>query len=387
MSKFEDEALKALEEIQNSGAQESQEQIPQELASQIEYFKSIDPNFAESQEYKDLMASVSGQAPKSKASTSESNEEEEFEDEEEEDDNDIFGITKKAKTKEKIKIDFEVPAELEGILKDKFGVEDPQEFFDNAEKWKQEAEEKQKVEKEYTQILEDLAGMPQEIKDVVAAWANGDDFTQFFQDNKRLNYSEEFEKQNTERLVQHYLPEEFEELQDDLDAGDISKEEYEKQLRLLSRTTKRLFNDEKKSIVAERERMERKERENLTKFKESAKSSLSTLQEQFPNFNKTELNKINSILVDGGIEDLFLDENGVYNKDAAIKIAYALYGSKIVESVKSKAERQGESKANMKIVDSSAKTLRKAKSTQGTDRPDLKGVEHLTTMFKADPYA
>lgn len=385
MSKFEEEAEKALAEIQNAGAQGGQEQLPQEIASQIEYFKSIDPTFTESQEYKDLIASTSGQAPKAKTVTASTQEEEEFEEEEDEDD--IFGFSKPTGKKEKIKIDFEIPEELEGLLKDKFNVEDPQEFFENAEKWKQEAEEKQKVEKEYTQILEDLGNMPQEIKDIVAAWANGDDFTQLFQEGKRLNYSEDFEKQSTDRLVQHYLPEEYEELQEDFDAGDISKEEYDKQLRLLSRTTKRLFNDEKKSIAAERERLERKEKENIQNFNQSAKQSLEALQESFPNFNKTELNKINSILVDGNIEELFFNENGTYNKDAAVKIAYALYGSKIVEGVKSKAERQGESKANMKIVDSSAKTLRKSKSTQGTEKADTKGIEHLTSMFKSDPYA
>lgn len=388
MDKFQEEAEKAMREIENSGLDTAEkEQLPEELLGQIEYFKSIDPKFTESQEYKDLIAQSSSQAPKSKASNEEATSEDEDDyEEEEEDEDDIFGIKKPSTKKKEVEIDFEVPAEFKTILKDRFEIEDPKEFFENAEKWKQDALEKEKFEKGYNEIVEDLGSMPTELKEVIEAWAKGEDHTKFFQDNKRLNYSESFDKQDKERLVQHYLPEEFTELQEDLDAGDISKEEYEKQLRLLSRTTKRLFSDEKDSISKERERMEDKEKQHLQNLKVSAKDSVETLRQSFPNFKQEELRKINAILVERSIDELFLDEDGKYNKDAATKLAFALYGNKIVDSVKGKAERQGESKANMKIVDSSPKALRKSKTTQGTEKADLKEVEHLTSMFKKDPY-
>jgi hypothetical protein len=254
--------------------------------------------------------------------------------------------------------------------------------------WRNQAQEKVELEKNYNALMEDLGSMPKEIKDVVKAWANGDDFTSFFQENKRLNYSEAFDKQDPDRLVQHYLKEEYEELQDDLDAGTITSEEYEKQLRLLSRTTKRFFNDEKVAIEKERERMEAKEKEHFQTLKQSASLSVESLTKKYPNFSKNELGKIRSVLVEGKIDSLFLNEDGTYNEEAAERLAYALYGNKIVESATGKAKRQGESEANMRIVDSSAKTIRKQKSTQGNDRPDLSAIAHLTgtSAFKNDPY-
>lgn len=363
------------------------------LISQMEYLASQDPTFRESQEYKDLIALKSGQAKP--ASTNDEEEEEEDYEEEEEDNEeeeeeieDVFGLNKKGKKAKEIKINFDVPAEMKSLVKSQFGIDKPEKFFEVAQEWRKQAQEKAEVEKNYTAILEDLQTMPVEIKNVVQAWAEGKDFTAFFQADKRLNYDDSFEKQDSNRLVQHYLKEEYEELQDDLDSGSVTQEEYEKQLRLLARTTKRFFNEEKAAIEKERERIETKEKGRFQALKQSAALSVESLTKKYPNFSKNELGKIRSTLVEGKIDSLFLNDDGTYNEEAAEKLAYALYGNKIVESATSRAKRQGETEANLKVVDSSAKTIRKQKSTQGNEAPDLSAIKHLTGMssFKKDPY-
>ncbi len=392
MDNLEKEAEKIAQELENNNsAQNTQAEFTDEgLQRQIDYFTSIDPKFKESDEYKDLIASMSGQA---QSSDDEEEEEEEFEndseEEEEEDDSDVFGLTKKTKKGKEVKIDFEVPKELNKLVKSKYGIDDVEKFFGSVDAWRTQAQEKAEVEKNYNAILEDLGSMPKEIKDVVSAWAENEDWKEFFQESKRLNYDDSFEKQDSNRLVQHYLKDEFEELQDDLDSGEITSAEYDRQLRMLAKTTKRFFNEEKVAIEKERERIETKEKGRFQAVKQSATLSVESLTKKYPNFSKGELGKIRSVLVEGRIDNLFMNEDGTYNEDAAEKLAYALYGNKIVESATGKAKRQGESEANMRIVDSSPKTIRKQKSTQGNDKPDLSAVAHLSGMsaFKNDPYA
>lgn len=392
MDNLEKEAEKIAQELENNNsAQNTQAEFTDEgLQRQIDYFTSIDPKFKESDEYKDLIASMSGQA---QSSDDEEEEEEEFEDdseeEEEEDDSDVFGLTKKTKKGKEVKIDFEVPKELNKLVKSKYGIDDVEKFFGSVDAWRTQAQEKAEVEKNYNAILEDLGSMPKEIKDVVSAWAENENWKEFFQESKRLNYDDSFEKQDSNRLVQHYLKDEFEELQDDLDSGEITSAEYDRQLRMLAKTTKRFFNEEKVAIEKERERIETKEKGRFQAVKQSATLSVESLTKKYPNFSKGELGKIRSVLVEGRIDNLFMNEDGTYNEDAAEKLAYALYGNKIVESATGKAKRQGESEANMRIVDSSPKTIRKQKSTQGNDKPDLSAVAHLSGMsaFKNDPYA
>jgi len=59
----------------------------------------------------------------------------------------------------------------------------------------------------------------------------------------------------------------------------------------------------------------------------------------------------------------------------------------MLESVKKMAERKGESKANQRIVDTSAKQLRKQKVAGDNQGFNMKEVQHLSSMFKNDPYA
>ena len=60
---------------------------------------------------------------------------------------------------------------------------------------------------------------------------------------------------------------------------------------------------------------------------------------------------------------------------------------KMMDAMAKVAERRGESKVNMKLVDSSPQTVKKKGSTNNRPGTGLDGVEHLATVFKPDPYA
>jgi hypothetical protein len=92
-------------------------------------------------------------------------------------------------------------------------------------------------------------------------------------------------------------------------------------------------------------------------------------------------------LVEGKIDSLFTKSDGTYNEDAAELVAYAMYGKKMLESVRKISERKGESKANQKIVDSSPKTVKKQKAAGGNQGLGMEAVGHLSGVFKGDPYA
>ena len=218
MDNLEKEAEKVLSELQNQEAETSQVGIEDEgLQRQIDYFSQLDPKFKESQEYKDLIASTSGQAPSNEEDEDLGDDvDEEENEEEEEDDSDVFGLSKSTKKNKEVKIDFEVPKEMKSLVKSKYGIEDVEKFFGSVDTWRNQAQEKTELQKSYDTLLDDLGSMPKEIKDVVNAWANGDDFTSYFQPDKRLNYDESFDKQDPNRLVQHYLKDEYDELQNDL---------------------------------------------------------------------------------------------------------------------------------------------------------------------------
>lgn len=384
---FEKEVTRAAEGLENSGddfTPEMEEQI-----RQIEALAQMDESFANSQEYQDLMASLnaSGQASEEDEEEEEDEDYEEDEDEEEEEDDDVFGITKQSKSKKEVRLNFEPTKEMINFISSNYGIKDANTFFNSVGTWREQAQKGSEIEKEYDALTADLQAMPPEIRTAVQLWADGEDYTQALMGNERLDFSDDFASQDVENLVQHYLPEEYDELAELFENGELEEEDLEERLLLLARTTKRMFTEDKRALEEEREQYAIRQKNEFQNMKKSALLSVDNLSKAYPNFSKSEISKIRTTLVEGKVDSLFMNPDGSYKDNAAELIAFASYGKKMLESVKKAAQRRGESEANMAIVDKSPKTLKKQKAAGGNQSLNMKGLGHLTSVFKEDPYA
>lgn len=386
---FEQELERATSELQNDSVSESVELTPEmeEQIRQIESLARFDEGFANSKEYQDLMASLrsSGQA----VSSNEDEEEEEEEDEEtdDSDEDDIFGITKSSKKQKEVKINFEPPAEMVELLSSKYGINDAGKFFASVDTWRNQAQEGSEMRKEYEALTNDLQALPPELKIGIELWANGDDYTKAFSASQRLDFSEPFNEQEVEGLVQHYLPEQYNSLLNSFEKGTMSDEDFEERMVMLAASTKRMFNEDKRALEEEREQYVNRQKNHYSNLKKTATLSVENLSKSYPNFSKSEIAKIKNILVEGKVEQMFFNSDGTYNDNAAELVAYAVYGKKMMESVRKVAERKGESRVNQKIVDSSPKTVRKMRSSGEHKGIGMDAVGHLNGVFRGDPYA
>ena len=385
---FEKEVQNVSQDIFDSPAVAELDPGMQEQLRQIEALAGMDPSFANSQEYKDLMSSLqaSSQAPQN---------DEEDEDEEEEDDSedqggspdDIFGIMSTPKKAKEIKLNFEPPKEMIDLISSRYGVNDASKFFSSVETWRSQAQEGSELKREYEALTADLQALPMDLRASIEMWASGEDYTKALTMTQRLDFSGDFTKQDPESLVQHYFGEQYDEITSEFEDGDISESEYQNRIKLLANSTKRLFVDDKKALEKEREDFLNRQRNESENLKKTALLSVENLSKAYPNFSKSEVSKIRSILVEGKADNLFMNADGTYKEDAAELVAYAMYGKKMLESVKKLAQRQGESVANQKIVDSSPKQLRKQKASGPNQGQVPQAAQHLSGLFKGDPYA
>lgn len=359
----------------------------QDQLRQVEALASMDPGFAGTKEYQDLIASISQASSQADEDEDYEDEDEEDEDEDEEDDVvDIFGIMKEPKKGKEFKLNFQPPKEMVDLISSKFGIKNPETFFSSVDTWRNQAQEGSELKKEYEALTSDLNAMPYELRLGIQMWANGEDFTRAFDASGRLDFSGDFGKQSPESLVQHYFGDQYEELLSDYENGDLSDSEYESRLKLLANSTKRMFSEDKQALEKEREDYLNRQKSEFQNMKKTAILSVENLSKAYPDFSKAEINKIRSILVEGKVDNLFMNADGTYNDDAAELVAYAMYGKKMLESVKKIAQRKGETEANQRIVDSSPKSVRKQKAAMPTG-VDQKALGHLSGLFKNDPYA
>lgn len=429
---FEKEVESAIESMPSSNTTENLSSGDQDQLRQLEALAGMDPEFANSKEYKDLMNSFisersqaeesyddSGRIELSDSQVNEIQEmidfseiDEEFknstefrelmeelenaglledvdddQEEEEEEIDDIFGIMSNRKQSKDIKLNFEAPKEMIDLISSKFGVSNPETFFNSVDAWRTQAQEGSELKKEYEALTSDLNAMPYELRLGIQMWANGDDYNQAFAaGNGRLDFSGDFKDQDTESLVQHYFAEEFKDLLGEYEDGDITDKEYESRIKFLSNSTKRMFAEDKKALELEREDYLNRQKTEFQNMKKTALLSVDNLSKAYPDFSKSEINKIRNILIEGKVDNLFVKSDGTYNDDAAELVAYAMYGKKMLESVKKVAKRSGETEANQRIVDTSPKTMRKQKSASPTNM-NQKALGHLSGLFKGDPYA
>ena len=364
----------------------------QDEIRQIESLAKMDPEFANSDEYKDLRSALDkegiGNAESEEAESEEAESEEQEEEEEgEENKDDVFGISKNKKKQKELKIDFDVPDAMVDLISSKFGIEDPAKFFSSVDTWRSQAQEGMESLKEYENLSSDLQAMPHEIKQAIQLWANGDDYSEAFNKNERLDFSDGFKSQDSENLVQHYLEDQYNDLVDKYNNDDMSDDDFEDRIELLAGTTKRMFNQDVEALEEKRENFVQGQKDEYQRQKDSANLSVDNLGKAYPNFSNSEINKIKRVLVDGNIDDIFVESDGSYKEDAAEFLAYAMYGRKIMSNMQKTAKRQGESEANMKIVDSSPKKIRRQKSSDQKRGIDMDAVGHLSSAFKKDPYA
>jgi hypothetical protein len=273
------------------------------------------------------------------------------------------------------------------LISSKFGVKDPSKFFSSVDTWRSQAQEGSEIRKEYEALTNDLQAMPQDIRMMVQMWANGEDYTKALNSSERLDFSDDFKNQTSESLVQHYFGEQYDELISEFEDGDISESEFDNRIKLLASSTKRLFNEDKQALEKEREEFLERQKSEFQNMKKTALLSVDNLGKAYPDFSKSEISKIRGLLVEGKVDNLFMNADGTYKEDAAELVAYAMYGKKMLDSVKKVAKRQGESEANQKIVDSSPKQLRKLKSSSGSAGLSKEAVGHLSGVFRPDPYA
>lgn len=352
---------------------------------QIQSLVKADPAFAESQEYKDFMAAHNSRRAEEEGEEDEEEEEEQTDDADDDSVEDVLGLTKSSKKSKPIALNFEAPKEMIELIEKRYGVKEADTFFGSVDKWREQAQEGARIREEHDAIVNDLQSLPPELKNAVNLWASGHDFMDAFDSGSRLDWSADFDNQSKEGLVQHYFGDQYDELSDKLDSGDIDEQQYKDQISLLAKSTKRLFSEEKRALDDERASYQTRIENERKQFKKSALDSVDQMSKAYPNFMKKHLSEVRSTLVEGKLDDLFYNKDGTYKADAAELVAFAKFGKQMVETLMKRGANKGRSEANRELVDKSPTAIRKNRNTdgnQGLPKEAQDAIQHLQGGFK-----
>mgnify|MGYP003110836913 CR=1 FL=1 len=376
-----------------------------ERAAEIDHIMNMaktNPAIKEMPEYQEMMEELS-KIEKSKTQEVQDTEQEEAEEQEEEtqeetqeseqeeetldidDEDDVFGINKGRKG---TKYKFKDRKEVDEFMKKKYGAKDYPKLFESVDKWRNDSQQLTQVQEQNEKIVEGLGSLPQPIKDAIQAYSESEDWRSAFSNAAtHLDFNAEFEELNKEAVVEHYFKRRYESLRKKLDEEDIDEDEYNDRIEDFYDSSQRLFASDKKTIEKERAKVIKKQEESEEAFKGSALGSVNSLKDEFPNFSSSQLQKIRRHLVNGDINSLFV-EDGKYIKDAAKRIAFALYGEKIIKAKVTKAKRTGKNESKEEFFSRGNSKVKTSRSQQGHSAARTEqSVNHLQGQFKEDPYS
>ncbi len=313
----------------------------------------------------------------------------EQEDQEDKVEMDPFGITSSSKSDKEKAIDFEVSEDMTKFITSKYGVNDAETFFTSVDKWRNQSQEGAKVRTDYEDILEGLQELPKDIKAAISAHTNAEDYREAFNSTaSRLDYDAPFKSQDKEVIVQHYFADAHSKIAKKLDEGDIDEIDFDERIEELYSASKRSYEADQKMIKDRRADMIADQEKRQEAYRDSTNSSVDLLKEKYPNFSKSNLQKVRQRLVDGNIEDLFKKDDGSYNENAAEMLALALYGNQVIDSLTKQARNKGASKAREDLVSRSSSKPRVSKTQRTREEKNaLDAISHLSSSFNKDPYS
>lgn len=308
------------------------------------------------------------------------------EEEEVNDEDDVFGLQDK---KVKSRHDFKDDSDFKEYIGKKYSINDYNKFLSSVDKWRNDSQQYIDMESKHGQLVEGLGSLPQPIKDAIDAYANARDYKKAFTASvPLLDYSIDLEEVSKENVVKFYYKEKLDVKKKKLDDGDIYEEDYKDYVNDLYDSASRLFRSEKKDWERQRADIVSRDEDRANALKTSANSSVDSLKDKYPNFSSNELKKIRTRLVQQDLNNLFFDRNGAYKIDAAEKVALTLYGDKIISALKKQANRDGETKANLDIVNRGKDTIETKGKSNSVDNQEAKeAVSYLSGQFNKDPYS
>ena len=199
--------------------------------------------------------------------------------------------------------------------------------------------------------------MPDALYSAFVNWSKGESWEKAVQGVGVLDFSKAFNEYDTHTIVNHYLPGDF--TKEDL----TGEEKDSKTVKQAISLAKSRYETDKQAVQGQRA-IHLEEAEIAKELiKTSTASSVEDLKQAFPGIGKDELKKVQSIMNGGDLTAMFFDKNGGYNKDAARKIAMALFAEKEIANANKRTKTS--QAALIEKVDAGNEKPSTTTSTQG----------------------
>jgi chaperonin cofactor prefoldin len=301
----------------------------------------------------------------------------------------LFGGKKPLKVKEDEELELEGIDSVNEFIKKNFeGIEDFSTLTNKYKEINTKVSELSKVKEQYDNIAASISALPEELYTAIVKFEAGEDnWRESITNKPKFDLKADVSSIKKEDLINAYFPGEISE--EEFEAADPNSDDYNSYAERLVKTkyevAKQKFETEKSSKQGEAQRVMEQSKVKREKYEGSVKSSISALQNKFPEIDPNTVKAVESTLLKNGVGSLFYDKEGNLLPDAASNYVMAQYGYDLMGQYKKLAEQKARTEANTEILSRGAKTapgLRNAGKVKGDVRPEVaQSIEQFKNLF------
>ena len=270
----------------------------------------------------------------------------------------------------KTKVETPQPTDFLTMIKEKAGMEfkTNDELFERLNKLK-ELEANEDLIKDNVRnkkIVEAISRMPEELKAIVNAWDNGQDYTSIGKNvfGGGIDFTKPVDSIDEYKLVSHY---------NDVDKDDFDDMD-EKAKAALINSSKKLFNADAQMIKSQYQSRQQSQNEYAEKVVASVEKSMSVLKKEFPNLTHSQLKEIETRLYENPVADL-INKDGVYKESAGSSLAWMLYGKQTNEQIISEMQNKIYKEIDDKVKQRTSEELELMAQHKGDKPEKLAGMK------------
>lgn len=303
-------------------------------------------------------------------------------------DSPIFGGKKSVgKPKEtEDKVEFDGADVANEYIKKKTGHENLETLVDSSLKLQNEVESLKDYQTKVSQYDAVFENMPSELYEAIDAHLKGQDWKTPIVSRPNLDFTKTVETQPEETLVEAYLPSQFTREDWEEYRSDDADPQLKRAMDLAINSSKEKFLNERKEIENLQTTRLNEATEKQRAFEGSVSRSIAHLEKSIEGLDSGYVEGLKKNLNLNKLRDIFLEKDGSFKEDAALKMVMAENGYSMMDQYKTIATRKTETKerqAALERTPDKPKAKTKGADAAGTVSPEVQArLDQISGGFK-----
>lgn len=240
----------------------------------------------------------------------------------------------------KVEVDMNDPKSIQDFVNKTLGIDSIEKFPSLVNGWRKDAQARSEAEKARSEAENLFTSLPSQLQNAIIQYNHGEDWMAGIVKSGSVDYSKNIDQYSSEQLVNAFYPGKF-----SREEWDAYRDKTDENKHLVGRIddaiemAKKEFKNNKSTIDNTRAQRLNMAEQRLNAMNTSMPRSEQLFSQTFPDAKPSVLDGLKKTISDGGVNQLFFNNDGSVKEDALVKLAYAEMGPDLFEQQSKALER------------------------------------------------